>query len=215
MTRHATPPRLAAALFDLAATWRQRRVRLVTLLLLLPSLALAHTGVGGLSGFTSGFLHPISGLDHVVAMVAVGIWGAQLGLPALWVLPVTFPIVMAFGGILGVFGVPLPAVEYDIAFSGIVLGLMVALAARVPLWFASVVVAVFAIFHGHAHGAELPSSADPVSYSAGFVLATGLLHVCGIVIGLLGRWRAGAIFMRVCGGIIAFVGFYFLREALA
>lgn len=101
---------------------------------------------GGLNGFVSGFLHPLSGLDHVVAMVAVGIWGAQLGLPALWVLPVTFPVVMAFGGVLGVFGVPLPAVEYGIAFSGIVLGLMVAFAVRVPLWFAGIVVAVFAIF---------------------------------------------------------------------
>jgi len=175
---------------------------------------MAHTGVGGLNGFTSGFLHPISGLDHVVAMVAVGIWGAQLGMPAIWILPVTFPIVMAFGGVLGVYGVPLPAVEYGIAFSGIVLGLMVAFEAKVPLWFAGIVVSVFAIFHGHAHGAELPSATDPISYSAGFVLATGLLHLCGIAIGLLDRWRAGAVFMRACGALIALVGIYYLREAL-
>lgn len=191
-------------------------VRRMTALILmaLPTLALAHTGAGGLNSFSGGFLHPISGLDHVVAMVAVGIWGAQLGMPALWVLPVTFPMVMAFGGVLGLLGVPLPAVEYGIAFSGIVLGVMVATATKVPLWFAGIIVAVFAIFHGHAHGAELPSSADPLAYSAGFVLATGLLHVCGIAIGLLGRWRAGALFMQACGAAIAVVGLYFLRAAI-
>ena len=200
----------------LDAATLQRRVRvLLAALLLLPGLALAHTGAGGITGFLSGFLHPISGPDHVVAMIAVGIWGAQLGMPAIWVLPVTFPMVMAFGGVLGVLGVPVPAVEYGIAFSGIILGLMVALAARVPLWFAGVIVAVFAIFHGHAHGAELPSAANPISYSAGFVLSTGLLHLCGVAIGLLDRWRAGAIAMRVCGAGIAAVGGYFLWVALA
>lgn len=184
-------------------------------LLLIPSLAMAHSGAGGLNGFLSGFLHPVSGLDHVVAMVAVGIWGAQLGAPALWVLPVTFPVVMAFGGVLGVYGVPLPAIEYGIAGSGIVLGLLIVFAVRLPLSLAGIVVAIFAIFHGYAHGAELPSSIDPISYSGGFVLATGLLHLGGIAIGLLDRWKAGALFMRACGAGIAMVGFLFLREALA
>ncbi|GAC1632986.1 MAG: HupE/UreJ family protein [Nevskia sp.] len=198
-----------------AETLRRRARALLALALLLPGVALAHTGAGGVDGFLSGFLHPLSGADHVVAMIAVGIWGAQLGLPAIWVLPVTFPMVMAFGGVLGVLGVPVPAVEYGIAFSGIVLGLMVAFAARVPLWFAGAIVGVFAIFHGHAHGAELPAAANPISYSAGFVLSTGLLHLCGVAIGLLERWRAGAIAMRACGAGIAAVGGYFLWVALA
>src|SRR6266545_3323120 len=119
--------------------------------------AFAHTGVGSAGGFTGGFAHPIFGPDHVVAMVAVGLWGAFLGPPAIWLLPIVFPLVMAFGGVLGILGVPLPGVETAIAMSAVVLGLMVALAARPPLWVAAVLVGGFAIFHGHAHGTELPA----------------------------------------------------------
>jgi hypothetical protein len=115
----------------------------------------------------AGFLHPLSGLDHIVAMVAVGLWGAILGAPALWLLPVVFPMVMAFGGALGVLGVPVPAVEAGIALSGIVLGLMVACSVRPPLWVASLLVACFAIFHGYAHGTELPDSANPLTFASG------------------------------------------------
>ena len=181
-----------------------------TVLLLAGAPAWAHEGEGLSGGFVSGFLHPLFGPDHVVAMVAVGLWGAFLGAPAIWVLPIVFPLVMAFGGVLGVLGVPLPAVEAGIAASAVVLGLVVAFAARPPLWVAAVIVGVFAIFHGHAHGAELPESANAISYSLGFVMATGMLHLLGIAFGLLVRWPAGKIAVRAAGGTIALAGLAFL-----
>jgi urease accessory protein len=150
------------------------------------------------------------GPDHVVAMVAVGLWGAFLGAPAIWLLPIVFPLVMAFGGVLGIVGVPIPAVEAGIAASAVVLGLMVALAARPPLWVAAVLVGAFAVFHGHAHGAELPAGADAVAYSLGFVIATGLLHLAGIAFGLLTGWPAGRLAVRTAGGAIALAGMAFL-----
>jgi urease accessory protein len=185
-----------------------------TLLMLVPARALAHVTGDVAGGLASGFLHPVSGLDHVVAMVAVGLWGAQLGKPAIWILPVTFPIVMAFGGVLGVRGVPMPPVEIGIALSAIVLGAVVALALRPPLWAAAAIVGVFATFHGYAHGTELPRSAAPLAYGAGFVLTTGMLHVCGIAIGFINKWPAGAKTIRACGTIVAAVGVYFLIQAL-
>jgi urease accessory protein len=184
------------------------------LILLLTSLiaapALAHEGGGAVGGFLSGFTHPIFGWDHVVAMVAVGLWGAFLGAPAIWLLPVVFPLVMACGGAFGVAGVPLPAVETGIAASAVVLGLLVAFKARPPLWAAAVVVGVFAVFHGHAHGTELPEAANPITYAIGFVFATGLLHLCGIAFGLLVRWPAGKVAVQAGGGAIAVAGLAFL-----
>jgi urease accessory protein len=180
--------------------------------ILLPEIALAHEG-GVAGGLVSGFTHPIFGLDHVAAMVAVGLWGAFLGHPAIWLLPVVFPLVMAFGGLLGISGVPIPAVETGIAASALALGAMVALALRPPLWVAAVLVGAFAIFHGHAHGTELPQAANPLAYGAGFVIATGLLHLCGIALGLLARWPAGVRAVRVGGGAIACAGLYFLVGA--
>jgi urease accessory protein len=171
--------------------------------------ALAHTGsIGG--GFIGGLAHPVFGPDHVAAMLAVGLWGAFLGAPAIVILPIVFPLVMALGGVLGIVGVPLPGVEIGIAVSAAVLGMMVALAARPPLWIAGVLVGAFAIFHGHAHGAELPPGADALAYSAGFVIATGVLHLCGIAIGLLARWPAGTVVVRTAGGVIAVAGLVFL-----
>ena len=119
--------------------------------------ALGHVLQGKASGFVTGFLHPLSGADHVLAMVAVGLWGAQLGAPAIWVLPVAFPLVMAVGGLMGLLGFPLPGVEVGIAVSAIVLGVMVLAEVRPPLWLAAAIVAFFAVFHGHAHGRELPA----------------------------------------------------------
>ena len=176
---------------------------------LLIAPALAHTGEGT-GGFVRGLAHPVFGLDHVVAMVAVGLWGVFLRAPAIWLLPIVFPLVMAFGGVLGILGVPLPAVETGIASSAIVLGLMVALAARPPLWAAAVLVGAFAIFHGYAHGKELPDGASAVAFSAGFVIATGLLHLTGIAFGLLTRWPAGRLAVRGAGGVIALVGLAYL-----
>lgn len=192
-----------------------RAVVVLAGLLLLISPAFAHESAAGLSGgFSSGFMHPISGWDHLVAMVAVGLWGAFLGAPAMWLLPVVFPLVMALGGALGVAGIPLPAVETAIALSAVVLGLMVALAASPPLWIAAVIVGAFAIFHGHAHGTELPESASPLAYSIGFVVATGLLHLSGIGLGLLTRFDSGKFFVRATGGGIALVGVGFLTGLL-
>jgi urease accessory protein len=184
--------------------------------LLAPAVALAHVGQGDVGGgFVAGIEHPVFGLDHVIAMVAVGMWGAQLGAPAIWVLPVTFPVVMAFGGVLGVMGVPIPGIEIGIAVSAIVLGGMVAFAARPPLWVAAVLVGIFAIFHGYAHGAELPESANAIAFAVGFVVATGLLHALGILIGVMHRWPAGARVLRSGGGLVAVGGVYFLVKALA
>ena len=183
---------------------------LVVLWLLLPSVAEAHPETGTIGGFVSGFLHPLTGLDHIVAMVAVGLWGAYLGAPAMWVLPVIFPMVMAFGGALGILGMPLPGTETGIALSGVLLGLAVAFAARPPLWVAGTLVGIFAIFHGHAHGTELPHAANALTYAVGFVVATGLLHLSGIALGLLTRWPWGQMVVRAGGGVIACIGFGFL-----
>jgi urease accessory protein len=183
---------------------------IAALLIAYASTANAHEAAGITGGFISGFLHPVLGWDHVVAMVAVGLWGAFLGSPAIWILPVVFPLVMAFGGALGVIGVPVPAVETGIAASAIVLGSMVAFAIRPPIWVAAIIVGAFAIFHGHAHGTELPNAANPLAYSFGFVLSTGLLHLSGIAFGLLVRWPAGKVAVQAGGGLIALVGVGFL-----
>lgn len=177
-----------------------------------PAFAHEQVGVGG--GLVSGLLHPLTGMDHLIAMVAVGIWGAQLGAPAIWVLPITFPMVMAVGGVLGVLRIPLPMPEVVIAFSALVLGAAVAMRLRLPFAAAAVVVAVFAVFHGHAHGAELPGSANPLAYGVGFVVATGLLHLCGIMIGTLTRWPAGERLIQGVGAVIAALGCYFLVQSL-
>jgi len=175
--------------------------------------ALAHEG-SGTGGFLGGFAHPLLGLDHIVAMVAVGLWGAFLGPPAIWILPIVFPLVMAGGGVLGILGLGLPGVEIGIAVSAIALGLMVAFAARPPILVAALLVGAFAVFHGHAHGAELPPGSDAVAYSAGFVMATGLLHLTGISFGLLARWPAGRAAVRLAGIIIALVGVVFLSRVV-
>jgi urease accessory protein len=183
-------------------------------LLLVATLAHAHADHGVADGFLSGLLHPLFGADHVLAMVAVGLWGAFLGMPAIWLLPVVFPLVMAFGGALGVLGLPIPMVETGIAASALVLGLMVLFAVRPPLWVAAAVVGVFAIFHGHAHGTELPAAQSALSYSLGFVLSTGLLHAAGVAFGLLLRWPQGTLAVRAGGAVIAVAGVGFLTGLL-
>jgi urease accessory protein len=181
---------------------------------LLPMTAAAHMGTGLPGGFESGFIHPFSGLDHLLAMVSVGLWGAFLGRPLIYVLPVVFPAMMVAGAIMGMFVVPLPSVEVGVALSVLVLGGCIALSVRAPVWAACVVVAIFAVFHGYAHGKELPSAADPVAYSVGFVLATGLLHVSGICLGLLNDLPRGVVATRSVGGIVAVLGVWFLYRAL-
>ncbi len=177
--------------------------------------ALAHAQRGQAAGFVTGLLHPVSGLDHVVAMIAVGLWGAQLGRPAIWALPVTFPLVMAFGGFLGLVGVALPGMEIGIAVSALALGLAVAVAWRPPLWVAAAMVGFFAIFHGYAHGTELPPGQSGLTYSLGFVMATGCLHATGIAIGLVHRWPAGRLVLRALGVVVAGAGVYFMAAAIS
>ncbi len=176
--------------------------------------AFAHVKDGEAGGFVSGFRHPLSGMDHVLAMVAVGLWGAQLGAPAVWLLPVAFPIVMAFGGMLGLMGVPLPGVEYGIALSAILLGAAVMFKVRPPLVAAAILVGFFAIFHGHAHGTELPPGQSGLLYSIGFVMATGCLHALGISIGTVHRWNWGQKLLRVAGACVALGGFFFMWKAI-
>ncbi|SBO43926.1 HupE/UreJ family protein [Cyanobium sp. NIES-981] len=188
---------------------------LVLAMALLPQAAQAHVEGGQASGLAAGLLHPLSGPDHMVAMVAVGLWGAVLGPPAIWVLPVAFPLVMAFGGLLGLLGVPVPAVEVGIAVSGVVMGLMVLLEQRPPLWLAATIVAVFAVFHGHAHGTELPAGGNALLYSLGFVVATGLLHLLGILLGELRRWPGGRRLVQAAGAGVALTGLMFLVRAVA
>lgn len=185
------------------------------LVLLWPLAALAHIQAGEAGGFVSGLSHPVSGWDHILAMVAVGLWGAQLGMPAIWVLPVAFPMMMAFGGMLGLVGAPLPGVEVGIAVSAVVLGALVLGGVRMPLAAAVPVVAFFAVFHGHAHGTELQAGQNAVLYSLGFVIATGLLHATGIGIGLIQRWSVGRKLLRGAGGIVLAGGLYFFWQAVA
>ena len=179
-----------------------------------PSSVWAHIQAGEAAGFLSGVHHPISGWDHVLAMVAVGLWGAQLGAPAVWLLPVTFPMVMALGGMLGLMGVRLPGVELGIAASALLLGVAVMSELRPPLAIAACLVAFFAVFHGHAHGTELPAGESGLLYSMGFVAATGSLHGVGIGIGLIHRWRWGQALLRTAGAAVALAGVLFLWRAL-
>jgi urease accessory protein len=192
------------------------RDALLTLLLMLVAVpAFAHEQSGQAAGFLTGLKHPVSGLDHVLAMISVGLWGAQLGSPAVWLLPVVFPMVMAFGGFLGLLGVPLPGTEVGIALSAILLGVMVAREARPPVWVAASLVGFFGIFHGYAHGTELPAGENALLYSVGFVIATGCLHAVGIGIGVAHRWNAGRIALRVAGAAVALAGVYFLWGAVS
>ncbi|MFT3666706.1 HupE/UreJ family protein [Piscinibacter sp.] len=198
MNRHLHPLRAAALLLTLA---------------LAAPLAQAHDAPSLAGGFASGFAHPLLGWDHAIAMLAVGLWSVLLGAPALWLLPLAFPLVMAAGAALGMLGVPLPAVEIGIAASAVALGAMVASGRRAPLALAAVLVAVFAVFHGHAHGSELPLAANPLAYGLGFLLATALLHLAGIALGLLARRPAGRIAVRGMGAGIALLGVMALARA--
>jgi urease accessory protein len=190
------------------------RLALTLLLALVAGTALAHEGHVTGGGFLTGFLHPLLGWDHLAAMVAVGLWGAFLGAPAIWLLPVTFPLVMALGGALGVAGVPIPGIELGIATSALIVGVAVMLALRPPLVVAAVVVGFFAIFHGHAHGVEMPAAVSPLAYAAGFVIGTGFLHLAGIALGLQATSETGVLAVRGMGAVIALAGLGFLTGML-
>lgn len=165
----------------------------------------AHVGIGSTSSFSAGFMHPLSGPDHMTAMVAVGLWAALKGGRALWVWPSAFVGVMLVGGALGMAHVPIPFVEPGILASVVALGLLVALAVDLPVWTGALIIGLFALFHGHAHGTEVPESAGGIEYMAGFALATALLHATGIAAGLgLGSRMRGLA--RAAGAACAAIG---------
>ena len=177
--------------------------------ILTPTVAFAHTGVGNTSGFLHGFGHPISGLDHILAMVMVGVFAWQLGGRALWLVPMTFVVIMSVGGALGIAGIGVPFVEIGIALSVVVLGAIVAFNVKAPIAAAMGLVGLFAIFHGHAHGAEIPEDAAGFVYATGFMIATALLHLAGITAGfLIGRAgeHYGSVLVRMAGGFASVAG---------
>ncbi len=184
---------------------------------LAPGVAMAHTGVGDTGGFVHGFAHPIGGLDHVLAMVLVGVLAWQLGGRALWLVPAAFVGVMALGGALGVGGVGVPFVEIGIALSIVALGAAVAFGIRAPVAVAMALVGLFAVFHGHAHGSEMPETVAGATYGLGFMLGTALLHLLGIgtgyATGRLGD-RYGPIVTRAAGGVAAVAGVAILTGIL-
>jgi urease accessory protein len=173
------------------------------------SAASAHIG-GHAGGFTNGLAHPFYGLDHVLAMVAVGLWASQLGRPALWLLPLTFPVVMAVGGVIGWSGVSFPWVEIGIAGSVIALGAAIAFALRPTLMVSALLIGFFALFHGFEHGASLPAHGTAITYGAGFILATVVLHAIGIGLGLLTDRIPVRFVARSAGGAIAVLGLVLL-----
>ena len=188
-------------------------------LLLVPGAALAHTGTGAHEhGFAYGFLHPLGGLDHLLAMIAVGLLAAHLGGRALWLVPLSFVVLMAAGGAIGFAEIRIPYVELLIAASVVVLGAFVAFRTNLPLVAAMLIAGFFAIFHGHAHGAELPDGSSPFPYAAGFLIATALLHIAGIATGIgftkLSTSNIGQRIVQASGGAMALAGVVLLTRAL-
>jgi urease accessory protein len=179
-----------------------------SVLCLLSLPASAHTGVGDTTGFAAGFGHPMGGMDHMLAMIAVGLWAAQMGGRAVWVVPGAFVGMMIVGGALGIAGVQVPFIEQGILVSVLVLGLLIAGAVRLPLAVSSLLVGIFALFHGHAHGVEMPVAIGAVSYGAGFALATAMLHAVGILAGMWVKIFSVEKVARLAGFAITLGGVY-------
>ncbi|MGV2986714.1 HupE/UreJ family protein [Vibrio sp. E150_011] len=180
------------------------------MLLPLSGAVSAHEVVHTHSAFGTGFMHPIFGLDHVLAMVAVGLWGVFLSKPATWMLPVLFPLMMAVGATIGIMGIALPQVETGIALSSVILGLMIAFKQRPPLPIAYLVVGFFALCHGNAHGTHLPSTMVPLNFSLGFVTSTGLLHLLGVGVALVAQKYSKLIAIQALGAAISLAGVGFV-----
>jgi urease accessory protein len=183
-------------------------VTIISVMVLMPNAALAHVVPGG-GGFMSGFSHPVLGFDHFLAMLSVGILSAQMGGRSIWTVPTTFVVVMLVGGVLGISGINIISVELGIALSVLALGISIASEKKLPPYLAMAFVAVFAIFHGHAHGAEMPYLAKPALYAAGFVVGTAAIHIAGVFIGLAAeKLLNGHQLLRYLGASIAGIGFY-------
>lgn len=185
-----------------------RKIALPAVLLCLPLFAQAHTGAGPAQDFSDGLRHPLYGLDHLLAMIAVGLWAAQAGGRALWAIPASFAGLMIVGGGLGMLHFPLPMVEAGILASVFLLGLLVAFAVRLPAWGGALLAGIFALFHGYAHGAEMPAAASGLSYAAGFLLATALLHLAGIALGIGLKKIPFAPALRVAGALVLLGGMF-------
>ncbi|MDD2914942.1 MAG: HupE/UreJ family protein [Gallionella sp.] len=175
---------------------------------LLPSFAYAHVGVGEASGFMHGLMHPVGGLDHICAMIAVGLWAAQMGGRSIWAVPLTFVSVMVLGGVLGMMGIALPFAEQGIVLSVLILGVLIAASIRLPLWLSSSMVGLFALCHGQAHGAEMPELVSAMAYAFGFILSTASLHVTGILFGFGVQRLTHKRVVRLAGASIALCGAY-------
>jgi urease accessory protein len=188
-----------------------RKIVLATvgILSFLPSISYAHEGSGG--GFMPGLTHPVLGFDHLLAMLSVGLLSAQMGGQAIWRVPLTFVLVMLGGGVLGINGIPLFSVELGIALSVLALGVAIALDKKLSPVLAMVFVGFFAIFHGHAHGTEMPSLSKPLFYACGFVLGTAGIHVAGVLVGIIAeRIEEGTQLLRYAGAAIAGIGFHLI-----
>jgi urease accessory protein len=195
-------------MLHLSAKTKTRATALaVTALAAVP--AFAHPGADHVHGFADGFAHPFAGWDHLLAMLAVGLWAAQHKRSAMWLLPLAFPLMMAVGALLGISGIALSGMEAGIGVSVAVLGLLVAFAVKMPAWGSAMLVSLFALLHGYAHGMELPKEASPLVYGSGFVAATSLLHLVGLTAGLLGEKTAGKL-VRLMGAGIAAMGIFLL-----
>ncbi|MBI5178244.1 MAG: HupE/UreJ family protein [Nitrospinae bacterium] len=181
---------------------------IISALVLAPAMAFAHTGTGHLAGFADGFGHPFSGMDHMLAMVAVGIWAAQMGGRAVWAVPASFVGMMALGAAWGLSGGAVPFVEQGILLSVLVLGVLISVAARFPMAASMAVGGLFAVFHGHAHGTEVPAAVSGMAYAFGFAIATTLLHAVGIGFGVLAQKEMKAAVVRYAGLVIALCGVY-------
>jgi urease accessory protein len=187
----------------------------ISITLLIPSVANAHTGIGDPGGFLDGLAHPIGGLDHILAMVAVGLWAAQIGGTAIWIVPSGFVLSMSASSILGQIGAPLPGIEQGILASDFVLGSLILFAARFPLGISTAIVSILAIFHGYAHGAEMPATASGLTYGIGFIVATATLHLTGILSGLaIERYQSAFQdrLFRLSGGAIILGAIYVLAN---
>jgi urease accessory protein len=175
----------------------------IAMTLWISGVANAHTGAGDVTGFWHGLAHPIGGLDHILAMVAVGLWAAQLGGKALWLVPSTFVVTMAGSSLFGHFGLPLPGVELGILASDFILGLLLLFAARLPVAVSVGIVGILALFHGYAHGAEMPDTASGLAYGLGFIISTATLHLAGMGLGLaIDRYptKLQQLLFRIGGG---------------
>ncbi|AFY94784.1 HupE/UreJ family protein [Chamaesiphon minutus] len=191
----------------------QYLVGAIAMTLLMPSLASAHTGVGDTGGYWHGLMHPIGGLDHILAMVAVGLWAAQMGGKAVWAIPAAFMVAMVGSSLIAYFGVPLPGVEQGIIASDFILGLLLLFAARLPLAVSAGIVGILAIFHGYAHGAEMPETVSGLAYGGGFLISTALLHLAGIGIGFaIDRYQPKfpERWFRIGGGAVVLGAVYVL-----